>query len=83
MKKKRSQRFEPVVKVAENREQEAARVLGSAKTPLTDADQRLTELATYREQYINRLHRTGATGMPAAHIMDKRLNFINTGEELT
>jgi flagellar FliJ protein len=69
---KRSKRFKPVVKVAENHEQEAARVLGSAQTALTQAQQRLGELKQYREEYISRFHTTGAVGMSAAQMVDYR-----------
>lgn len=69
---KRSRRFKPVVKVAENREQDAARVLGGAQTALNQAQQRLAELENYREEYIKRFHATGAVGMSAAQMMDYR-----------
>lgn len=69
---KRSQRFEPVVKVAENREQEAARLLGDAQSALSQAQHRLTELEGYREEYISRFHSTGSVGMSAAQMMDYR-----------
>lgn len=73
---KRSQRFKPVVKVAENREQEAARLLGDAQTALTQAQQRLTELEGYREEYIKRFHTTGSVGMSAAQMVDYRAFLV-------
>ena len=80
---KRSQRFEPVVKVAENREQEAARLLGDAQTTLTDAQQRLAELEGYREEYIKRFHVTGSEGMSAAQMMDYRAFLAKLDQAIT
>lgn len=73
---KRSERFEPVVKVAENREQEAARVLGDAQSALTSAQQKQAELESYREEYVQRFHSTGATGMSAAQMLDYRAFLV-------
>ncbi|HEC18561.1 MAG TPA: flagellar export protein FliJ [Gammaproteobacteria bacterium] len=70
---KRSQRLEPVVKVAENREQQAAKALGEAQAALQQAQQRLAELKTYREEYVQRFHSDGATGMSAVQMGDYRL----------
>ena len=82
MKKKRSQRFEPVVKVAENREQAAARGLGHAQATLAEAQQRLTELESYREEYIKRFHSTGAVGMSAAQMMDYRAFMVKLDQAI-
>ena len=73
---KRSRRFEPVVKVAENREQEAAQALGEAQGVLTQAQQKLAELENYREEYVKRFHSTGAVGMSAAQMMDYRTFLV-------
>lgn len=69
---KKSRRLQPVVKVAESREQQAARVLGDAQTTLSEAEQRLAELKGYREDYIARFHSAGAAGMAAAQMEDYR-----------
>ena len=82
MKKKRSQRFEPVVKVAENREQEAARDLGRAQATLAEAQQRLSELESYREEYIKRFHSTGAVGMSAAQMLDYRAFMVKLDQAI-
>ena len=79
---KRSQRFEPVVKVAENREQEAARLLGDAQTALTEAQQRLAELEGYREEYIKRFHVTGSVGMSAAQMLDYRAFLVKLDQAI-
>ena len=67
---KKSTRLQPVVKVAENREQQAAKALGNSQTALGQAEQRLTELKQYREEYIQRFHTAGAAGMAAAQMGD-------------
>lgn len=69
---KKSRRLQPVVKVAESREQQAARALGDAQTTLSEAEQRLAELKGYREDYIARFHSAGAAGMAAAQMEDYR-----------
>jgi len=74
---KRSQRLEPVVKVAENREQQAARDLGDSQLAFTQAEQRLDELKNYREEYIQRFHTNGAVGMSAVQMGDYRLFLSN------
>ncbi len=74
---KRSQRLEPVVRVAENREQQAARSLGDSQSALNQAQQRLNELKNYREEYIQRFHTTGAAGMSAVQMRDYRLFLSN------
>lgn len=67
---KKSKRLEPVVKVAESREQQAARALGDAQGKLADAEARLTELKSYREEYIARFQHAGAAGMGAVRMED-------------
>lgn len=74
---KRSQRLGPVVRVAENREQQAARSLGDSQSALSQARQRLDELKNYREEYIRRFHTNGAVGMSAVQMGDYRLFLSN------
>jgi flagellar FliJ protein len=67
---KKSKRLEPVVKVAENREQQATRALGEAQKRLAAAEQRLRELKQYREEYHARFKANGAAGMGAMFLED-------------
>lgn len=69
---KKSQRLEPVVKVAESREQQAARALGQAQAQLAQAEQRQAELEGYKEEYLRRFHTAGSRGMSAAQMEDYR-----------
>ena len=74
---KRSKRLEPVVRVAENRKQQAAKALGESQSALQQAEQRLDELKNYREEYIRRFHTNGAQGMSAVQMGDYRLFLSN------
>jgi flagellar FliJ protein len=74
---KRSKRLEPVVKVAENHKQQAAKALGDSQSALQQAQQRLDELKNYREEYVRRFHASGAVGMSAVQMADYRLFLSN------
>lgn len=69
---KKSRRIQPVVRVAENHQQQAARALGGAQVVLTQAEQRLQELRIYRDEYVRRFQAAGAVGMGAARMADYR-----------
>ena len=64
----RSKRMTPVVKVAENREQAAARVLGEARQRLEQQQRKLDELITYRDQYSQEFQQRSGQGMGVARI---------------
>ena len=80
---KRSRRLEPVVKVAENHEKQAAKALGDSQTALAQTQQRLSELEHYREEYLKRFHSAGAVGMSAAQMADYRLFLANLDGAIT
>jgi len=69
---KKSRRMQPVVKVAEGREQQAARLLGESQAALAQARQRLEELQEYRRDYERRFAESGALGMGAVQMEDYR-----------
>ena len=46
------------------------------------AQQRLTELESYREEYIKRFHSTGAVGMSAAQMMDYRAFMVKLDQAI-
>jgi flagellar FliJ protein len=79
---KKSQRIQPVVKVAENHEQQAAQVLGKAQAALTQAEQRLQELQTYRNEYVRRFQEAGAAGMGAVRMEDYRRFLHNLSQAI-
>lgn len=61
----KSERVKPIIKVAENREREAARVFSDAQRVVQDRQQRLSELIKYREEYRANLKVRGQAGMTA------------------
>mgnify|MGYP002712502084 FL=1 len=65
----KSERMKPVVRVAESREQAAAREFGASKRALQEHEQRLAELLTYREEYHRHLQQTGRAGVSAGQVM--------------
>ncbi|MCF6362997.1 MAG: flagellar export protein FliJ [Gammaproteobacteria bacterium] len=67
---KKSRRLKPVVRVAEGREQQAARALGVAQTRLGQVQQQQEELQRYREDYRQRFQQAGAMGMGAVQLGD-------------
>jgi flagellar FliJ protein len=69
----RSKRMIPVVKVAENREQAAARVMGEAQQRLAAQLRKLEELITYRDQYSSEFQQRSGQGMGVARLQDYRL----------
>ncbi|NOX76740.1 MAG: flagellar export protein FliJ [Gammaproteobacteria bacterium] len=79
---KKSSRMQPVVKVAEGREQQAARHLGESQVALTQAQQRLDELKEYRRDYEQRFQTSGALGMGAAQMEDYRKFLCNLGRAI-
>lgn len=70
--KKKSQRLRPVVRVAENHEQQAVRNLGASQTALNQAQQKLLELENYREEYLANFQSAGRSGMSAGRMEDYR-----------
>lgn len=69
----RSKRMDPVVKVAENREQAAARLLGEAQQRLQQQERRLGELVEYRDQYSQQFQHSSGQGMGVARLQDYRV----------
>ena len=68
----RSKRIEPVVRIAENREREAARRVGDSQRNLEAQRARLLELQAYRDDYAKRFAATGSGGLGAAMLHDYR-----------
>lgn len=67
---KKSKRFQPVVRVAEVREKQAASALGEAQAQLQSQIARLEELQHYQEDYFARFQSSARQGLPAARIQD-------------
>ncbi len=61
----RSKRLQPVQRVTEAREKDAAQALGDAQQQLQHLRQQLKELEHYREEYRNQYLQSGSTGFSA------------------
>lgn len=69
----RSQRMEPVVRVAGRREEDAARDLAQQRDLLARHEQQLEELQGYRNEYLERLRHQGGGGVSASRLQDYRV----------
>lgn len=52
--KKRSKRLEPVANHARRQEEEAARILAEAQQRVTDSEQQLQQLESFRDEYLQK-----------------------------
>ena len=68
--KKRSKRLKPVVLHAKNQEQEAARIFADAQQRVTDSEQQLQQLETYRDEYLNRYQQLSQTSGSMNQLLD-------------
>ena len=64
----KSQRLQPIAKLAERREQEAARCLAECYARLRERQEKLDELLGYREEYRLRYERMASAGMHAGKV---------------
>lgn len=78
----RSKRMIPVVKVAENREQAAARSLGEVQQRLAAQQCKLEELVTYRDQYSSEFQQRSGQGMGVARLQDYRVFLARLNEAI-
>jgi flagellar FliJ protein len=78
---KRSQRLQPVAEMASNRQQEAARVLTRHETLLNEELQRLEELKSYRDEYVDRLQHS-SQNMVGLDVREYRLFLQRLGEAI-
>ncbi len=61
--KPRSERFRPLQRLADRKEEAAAKQLGLARRRLAEAEQRLLELRRFREEYCRQLQASGEQGI--------------------
>ena len=67
-----SKRFKPVQRVAESREQKAARSFGQSQRLMHDQEARLEELRQYHKEYLQRFKETSQMGMSVAQLHEYR-----------
>lgn len=69
----RSKRMNPVVKVAEHREKDAARRLGQTQERLQQQQARLQELVGYRDEYNLKFQQTCGAGVDVKQLQEYRM----------
>ena len=72
----RSERLNPVKKIAENKERDAARYMGECLRELAEHKKRLDELSLYRDEYSRKYTAVGKVGIGVTQLNDYR-RFIN------
>ncbi len=71
----KSRRLQPVIKIAKEREDDAALALSEYRKVVDQHEAKLIELRHYHDEYIQRLNEAGRGGMNIAQINDYR-SFI-------
>ena len=67
-----SKRLKPVHRVAESREQTAAREMGDSKRYVHQQEERLEQLRSYHAEYLDRFHNAARQGMSAMQLQEYR-----------
>jgi flagellar FliJ protein len=67
-----SKRLKPVHRVAESREQTAAKELGDSTRYVHEQEARLEELRRYHAEYLDRFHSAAKMGMSALQLQEYR-----------
>lgn len=70
---RRSNRLQPVIKIADTREQKAARDLGESQRLLNDQQQQLDYLRNYRAEYGQQMQNRGRGGIAAQQIQQMQI----------
>ena len=65
-----SDRFKPVLKVAENREASAARKFGVSQKQQQEEETKLVNLRQYHAEYMTRFQQTASNGMSASQLRE-------------
>ncbi|MDH5324806.1 MAG: flagellar export protein FliJ [Gammaproteobacteria bacterium] len=66
---KKSVRLQPIVEMADTRQQRATAALGQAQYHLRQQESRLEELRQYYQEYLLRMHSVGSGGSGAAMLL--------------
>jgi flagellar FliJ protein len=66
----RSDRLKPIQQVAQVRERDAARAVGESQRRLQEEEQRLAELETYRDEYLQRFRALQQQGITVAQLLE-------------
>ncbi|CAK0744308.1 flagellar FliJ protein [Gammaproteobacteria bacterium] len=79
----RSERLQPVKKVAENREQNAAKEMGKARTRMEELEARLSELISFREEYTRNFLVAGTAGMGVGRMREYQTFITRLDQAIT
>jgi flagellar FliJ protein len=79
----RSKRLQPVQRITESREKDAARVLGEFQKQLLQLQQQLAELERYREEYRNYYQQCGGAGFSAQKLLQLQHFLSKIGQAIT
>jgi len=79
--KKRSKRLEPVASHAKRQEEEAAKILAEAQQRVTDSEQQLHQLESFRDEYLQKYKSAGQQPGSVSLLLDYQafLAKINQG----
>ena len=80
---KKSQRLEPVITVAKNREQKAAQAAVESQRILAKNEAKLAELLAYRQEYEKRFEDVGRDGMEINRLNEFRHFLSRLNEAIT
>lgn len=78
----KSHRLRPLMKLAKNNEQQAARVLSECRHRLQEQESRLEDLRGYRREYAARLSAVGAAGADAATLQRFKAFLVKLDEAI-
>jgi len=67
-----SKRFEPVQRIAKSREDNAARELGHSQRRMQEQENKLEELKSYHQEYLDRFAEASRNGMSASQLQEYR-----------
>ncbi|MDX1250747.1 MAG: flagellar export protein FliJ [Gammaproteobacteria bacterium] len=79
----KSQRLKPIIKLSDNRQQDAARAVVSSRRVLDERQSRLSDLNRYRDEYVSRLKNIGAAGISASQFHEYRVFLANLDLAIT
>lgn len=79
----KSQRLKPIIKLSDNRQQDAARAVAASKRILEERQNRLADLECYRDEYAARFKAMGAGGMAVSQIHEYRAFLANLAAAVT
>lgn len=80
---KKSQRLEPVIKVAKNSEERAAKALCESRDMLEKNEAKLAELLAYQQEYTKRYEDVGRNGMQINRINEFRQFLVKLNEAIS